>query len=263
MQEITIPMGTGRTATAVPIVVFSREEFCQERFDYKAGQHVVFAGPTQNGKTTLAFQLAEEVISPDLPIIVAVSKPRDPTTTKFANRLNLKRITDWPPPPPKPFTDKPSGHILWPEFGNLETDAANCARVHREMLAERYSAAAKSTQKKPVRAILMMDDTVTLSKVMGLDREMTTYLTMAGAMELGMWVFVQKPTNAGNTAIWAYGNSEHVFLFNDPDRKNQERYDEIGGMDPRLITALAKALKPYQCLYLRRTGRQICIVDSK
>jgi hypothetical protein len=263
METIEITSGKGVNANTYVITIFTRAEFCTERFDYNPGEHALFAGPTQNGKTTLAFELAEQVISPELPIIVAVSKPRDPTTTKFSTRLGLERIDEWPPPPVKIFGDKPSGHVLWPKFGNLHEDAENCARVHRSMLAERYSAAAKSTRRKPVAGILMMDDTVTLSKVMKLDREMTTYLTMAGAMDLGMWVFVQKPTGAGETALWAYGNSEHVFLFSDPDRRNQQRYDEIGGFDPNIVTAACAILKPYQCLYLRRTGRQICIVDSK
>ena len=60
--------------------VFTRPEFSQERWDYRAGQHVVFAGPTQNGKTQLAFCLLEYTATPDLPVFVAVSKPRDPVS---------------------------------------------------------------------------------------------------------------------------------------------------------------------------------------
>lgn len=262
MQTVQIRVGTGRNAATYTLDVMPREYFCERRFIYSAGEHVVFGGPTQNGKTTLAFQLAEPNISPELPLYVAVSKPRDPTTTKFAKKLGLPIIRSWPPPPTKYFADAPPGYVIWPEFGDLKTDAANCSAVHGEMLRERYAAAAKSTPKKPVAAILMMDDTRTLSKVMKLDSEMVIYLTMAGAMDLGMWVFVQKPTGAGETALTAYGNSEHVFLFNDPDRKNQIRYDEIGGFSPALVTAAADALKPYQALYIRRTGRQMCIVDS-
>jgi len=82
-------------------------------------------------------------------------------------------------------------------------------------------------------------------------------------MGLGMWAFVQKPTDSGRAAIWAYGASEHVFLLRDPDRRNQQRYDEIGGVDPQVVRDATNSLKPYQLLYLKRTEGFICVVDSK
>lgn len=101
------------------------------------------------------------------------------------------------------------------------------------------------------------------SKILGLDREMTTILAMSGAMGLGMWTFVQKPTDSGQAAIWAYGASEHVFLTKDPDRRNQARYNEIGGIDGNYVTQVTKSLKPYQFLYIKRTGSFVCIVDGE
>jgi hypothetical protein len=81
-------------------------------------------------------------------------------------------------------------------------------------------------------------------------------------MKLGGWYFVQKPTGSGNAAIWAYGNSYHVFLSRDKDRRNRVRYDEIGGFDRNQVSEITLRLEPYQFLYLNMDG-EMCIVDSK
>src|SRR6516225_7887450 len=82
------------------IWVIPRNEFASRRFSYEAGQHVVFAGPTQRaGKTTLAFQLLEYIATPDLPAYVAVSKPRDKVTASEGMRLGYRQVSDYPFPP--------------------------------------------------------------------------------------------------------------------------------------------------------------------
>lgn len=239
--------------------VFPRREFAQERFDYSPGDHVVFGGPTQYGKTSLAFVLLEYVATPELPAFVAVSKPKDPVSAREGARLGYRRVTDWPVPKTlsEVFGEKPSGYLVWPKFGDMDTDLANCTDVTGRLLRETYSAGARGHQ-----GILVMDDTMTKSKLMGLDKQMTTHLAMSGAMGLGMWVFVQKPTDSGQASLWSYGAAEHVFLAKDPDRKNQLRYDEIGGFDPKVVTAAVNTLEPYQFVYLKRTGRHICIVGA-
>lgn len=239
------------------LYVFSRQEFATERFDYHAGEHVVFGGPTQRGKTTLAFTLLEYCASPDLPAYVAVSKPRDPTTEKAIKRLNYVRVADWPAPR-KLSNWNPSGYVIWPKFGSLTQDVAKCARITSNLLNERYAAGIRNK-----KAILVMDDTMVKSKVLGLDREMTTILAMSGAMGIGQWTFVQKPTDSGSTPIWSFGASEHVFLTRDPDARNRKRYDEIGGVDPMMVARVTNNLNPYEFLYIKRTGGFMCIVGAE
>lgn len=240
--------------------VFSREEFASKRFDYKDGDHVVFGGPTTAGKTTLAFYLLDYVATPTCPAFVAVSKPKDPTTEREGKRLGFRRVDDWPPLKKlSEFRDgPPRGYLVWPKYGDMDTDVDRSYKVTRTLLRERYAAGARDQH-----GILVMDDTVVKSKILGLDKEMTTILAMASAMGLGQWTFVQKPTDSGRTALWSYGASEHVFLSYDGDRKNQARYDEIGGVDPRMVSGAISTLEPYQFVYIRRTGHHVCIVDSK
>jgi hypothetical protein len=238
-----------------------REEFASERFDYKPGEHVLFAGPTQRaGKTTLAFKLLEYTATPELPCFIAVSKPDDPVTAMEMRRLHYRLVQDWPAEPKvgEIFGGKPCGYVIWPKFGDMDKDTKHAADVTGKLLRDRYAQGVKGKH-----GILVCDDTVVKSKLLGLDREMTTHIAMAGAMKVGGWYFVQKPTDSGRAAIWSYGNSEHVFLSKDPDRRNRDRYDEIGGVDPHQVSALTQRLTPYQFLYLKRSGNFICVVDSK
>jgi len=241
------------------IWVFPRKEFCQERFSYKAGQHVVFAGPTQNGKTSLAFDLLEECATVDVPALVVVSKPTDPVTSKRGRELGYRRVEDWPPKTTlKEMRDgKPRGYLLWPKFGDMESDVANASEVTSRFLSYTYANGARNK-----KAIIILDDTYLKARVLGLDRQMTTIHAMAGAMGIGAWTFIQKPTGAGETMLIAYGSSDHLFLFNEPDKKYRERYGEIGGIDPKLVERTVMSLDEYQALYIRRAGRHMCIVDK-
>ena len=242
------------------IWVIPKGEFARYRFDYKAGEHVVFAGPTQRGKTTLAFCLLEFAATPELPAMVAVCKPRDPVSEREGKRLGYRRVASWPVAPRfrEAWEGKPNGYLVWPKFGDLHTDHARAARITGELIGRVYTNGVHGKQ-----AILVLDDTLVKSKVLKLDDQMVIILAMSGAMGVGGWFFVQKPTDSGRTAIWSYGASEHIFLFRDPDRRNRQRYDEIGGVDPDLVENVTLSLDPYQALYLKRTGSYMCVVDSK
>lgn len=225
---------------------------------------MVFAGPMQRGKTTLAFNLLEYTATPECPAFIIVSKPRDPVTRREGERLRYRFVDDWPVPAKvsQVWDGKPAGYIIWPKFGDIDRDIDRAAAISRKVLADRY---AQGTREK--KGIVLADDTRVKEQILGLKREMTTYLAMAGAMDVALWTFIQKPTGSGDTAIWSYGAAEHVFIFRDPDRRNRQRYDEIGGVDAKQVEMLTYQLEPFQALYIKRTlqdGQQVmCIVDSK
>ena len=241
--------------------VIPREEFARTRWTYKSGQHVVFAGPTQNGKTQLAFVLLEFTATPVCPAYVAVSKPKDKVTTEQGERLGFRRVDSYPFAPKlrEMIPDqRPSGYLIWPDMSNPGTAVSNARDVTSRLIDGVYAGGAKNK-----RCILVLDDTVTKSKVLGLDRQMVMVLTMAGAMGIGGWFFVQKPTGAGDTALWSFSQCDHIFIARDPDKRNRERYGEIGGFDPREVERVVMTLERYQFLYLEREHRYLCIVDSK
>lgn len=241
-------------------VVIDRETFVQCHFDYRPGENVVFAGPTQkSGKTRLAFRLLQYTATPKLPAYVAVSKPKDPVSSEWGKKLGFRRVEEWPPSPTLNeliLRDKPSGYLVWPKYGDLKTDVENTNRVLSGLLEERYAAGVRNHE-----GILVCDDTVAKSLIYGLDKQMVTIITMAGAMGLGGWWFVQKPTDVGKTALWSYGNSEHLFIFKDGEQRNRRRYDEIGGQDTGYVEWVTLQLAAHQSLYIKREGF-MCIVDA-
>ena len=244
------------------IWVFPRREYAHERWQYKAGQHVVFAGPTQRaGKTTLAFLLLEYTATPDLPVYVSVSKPTDKVTTQEGTRLGYRRTSDYPIPmkikeilPDR----KPSGYLVWPDMTDPQTAMQNASDVTGRLIDGVYADGAKNK-----KCILFLQDTVTKSKVLMLDRQMVMILTMSGAMGVGGWFEVQKPSDAGKAAIWSYPNCEHMFISKDPVKRNRDYYNDVGGFDGRVVGDASMSLKPYQFLYLERSHGYMCIVDSK
>lgn len=243
------------------ISVFTREEFARHRFEYEPGQHVIFGGPTQRGKTTLAFQLLQYVARPDLPAYVSVSKPDDPTSEKWGAKLGYRRVTEWPPTPKLKELmrdSKPSGYLIWPTFGNIHTDVPNAARVTGDLMAHTY---ADGIKKK--KAILVMDDTMVKARILGLDGDMVTILAMAGAMGIGLWIFVQKPTDSGRTPLWGFENATHFFFAKGGDNRMLTRYAEIAGDKGALVASLVPKLKPYQFLYIHKYEGWVCIVNDQ
>ena len=243
--------------------VIPRNIFAKNYFHYKGGEHCVFGGPSKRGKTELAFDLLAEVATPELPAYVAVSKPTDKVTLQEGRRLGFRFVDNWPVPRKvsEYWNGRPRGYIIWPHFGDINADFGNAAAITARLMADRYTASAR--HKKHSAGILVMDDTMVKAKVMGLDNQMVTILAMAGAMEIGLWVFVQKPTDSGRTPLWAYENGDHYFFAKGGDQRMLYRYMQVGsaGEKAETVIEVLPKLEMYQFLYLH--DDEICIVDAK
>jgi len=245
------------------ITVIQRRAFCRDYFPYKKGEHVVFGGPSTHGKTTLAFDLLEYEATPEFPAYLAVSKPSDPVTRLRGKQLDFRFVDDWPPSPKLAEMmggRKPSGYVIWPPFGNLHEDMQRCAEVTERLLMDRYSAGASAKNKG---GMLVMDDTMVKAKIMGLDKPMVTILAMAGAMDLGLWIFVQKPTDSGRTTVWGYEQATHLFFTKGGDERMLRRYVEILGENGTLAKKVIPTLDHFQFLYVHKVEGWMCIVEAK
>lgn len=244
--------------------VIQRRPFCRDYFHYRPGQHAVFGGPSTFGKTTFAFDLLEYIVNPDFPAYLAVSKPDDPVTAQRSAELHFRRVPDWPPTPKIQDMmggQRPSGYVVWPRFGDLNTDMERCADITARLLMDRYAQGANVRKNKG--GILVMDDTMIKAKVMGLDKEMVTILAMAGAMKLGLWIFVQKPTDSGRTTVWGYEQAIHLFFTKGGDERMLRRYVEILGENGDIARKVIPTLEHFQFLYVHKVEGWMCIVDAK
>lgn len=230
--------------------VVPRGEFLTQMWpvNYATGHHVTIIAPTQNGKTYLGFQLLQHVVPPRNPPVVLVMKPRDAEVTKWAKTLDYRRIQAWPPAP-SIWRGPAPGYVLWPRHTyDPDIDDARMYREFRKAILGRY---------KQGNSIVVADEVLGLVDELKLGKEIRAVHTRGSGMGLGIWCMTQKPSHVGG---WVYSQAEHLFLGNDPDKRNRERFAEIGGVDPEVVKHYVATLPRYCWLYIRRTGRRMCIV---
>jgi DNA helicase HerA-like ATPase len=231
---------------------FNRADFISEYFHYKPGEHVTILGPTGTGKTYLAFQLMEEVTSPELQGVVLVMKPKDDTAKEFTKRAGYRLVRTWPPSMSIYQPRKPPGFTLWPRF----TFKPREDNIH---LADQFERALLESYRKGHR-VVFGDEAYSLDKELGLGPELVTVWTKGRSMECGLWVASQKPTHI---PLHAYNQVQHLFLAFDPDKKARERFDEIGGVDPNIVRDTVAKLGKHEWLYIGRDGPVMAIVEEK
>ena len=236
--------------TATGITRMPREEFLSDAWDYNSGEHVTILGPTNSGKTYLAYQLLGETATPKLPAVVLVMKPRDSTVDKWSKTVKFRKTRVWPPTPSIWNQERPRGWLLWPRFTmDPDRDDAELYRQFRRCMLDSY---------KKGNRIVFADEAYSLSDELGLDKELVTLWTKGRSMDCGLWVASQKPTHI---PLWAYSMAEHMFIHNDPDARARKRYDEIGGVDPRLVESTIMRLARHEFLYIRRRDGAMCVIE--
>lgn len=239
------------------VEVVDRQEFIQRRFRHRMGEHVTLIGKTQSGKTTLAFQLLDKVTTPALQAIVLVMKPRDAVPAEWMDRLGYRRTRHWPPLSSSRFVPKrPRGWVLWPKLGNIDRDNAVLRTEFRNALSDSYS---NSARRRTGGRIIFADEVVGLTQQLKLGDELDAIWMRGSSMHLGLWVATQRPFHA---PLHAYNAATHLFLHRDEDRRNVDRYRDIGGVDPDLVRDIVGTMDLHQFLYIRKTDHTMCIVDA-
>lgn len=232
---------------------FSREEFFQERWQYRTGEHVTLIGPTGSGKTYITAQLLRYSATPERPAIVLGVKPRDETLDTWAKALKYPIVREWPPTLTKRITNnKPSGWILWPkhEF-DPEIDDPHLYVEFRKAILDSY---------KRGNRIILADEVFALATELGMKRELKTIWSRGRSMGLGVWAGTQRPREI---PLHAYDQAHHLFLAHTPDEGMRERFDEIGGVDPRIVKDIVLRLGDKEFLYIRRDGHRMCLITKE
>jgi hypothetical protein len=230
-----------------------RTRFLTDLWTYKAGQHVSFIGPSGSGKTHLALPLLARSVTADLTGYVTVMKPRDKTVGEFMVRYHWKRILNYPPPASvqarKVVGEEPPGYVVWPNHtSNPELDEARHEGIFRKMHRDLYVKG---------DAIIFDDEAVSLVREMDLKPDLVRIWTKGRSVGCGLWAATQRPSLV---PLEMYDQAEHLFLAYDPDKRNQKRFGEIGGVDPELVEAVVARLPKFHWLYIRRSDRTLCVV---
>lgn len=264
-----------QTINNVPVI--PRKEFIRQfGEEYHAGQHVTLLGPSGRGKTKLAGQLLVRVLRVHKEIEGRVLhgkiKGRDKTIEELSKRgfpITTKSELTWTEKNIR-YRDR-LGYIVRPltrpeGSANSDDDLTERENLHlrrefRRTIYRSYHA----KKKHPV--ILFVDEAHQAHNELKLRKACEGPL-MRGRPVCAVWSLVQR---GRYVSYMVYDQAEHVFIFYDPDKSNQERYSEIGGVDPQVLYALSKKLETRtvadgstisQCIYFRRSGNQLCIVDT-
>lgn len=220
----------------------------QRVWRYRAGEHVSFIGPTNSGKTHLALPLLARSVTPDLPGYITVMKPRDKTVGDFLKSHDgWKRILTYPPP--VSVGKRPAGYVVWPHHtSDPDADEVRHEEIFRRMHRQLY---VKGDN------IIFDDEAVSLVREMDLKRELVRIWTKGRSIGSGLWAATQRPSMV---PLEMYDQAEHLFLAHDPDKRSQDRFGEIGGVDPELVVRVVQALPKFHWLYIRRSDRSMCVV---
>lgn len=238
---------------------FTREEFLTTRWNYRPGEHVSLIAPTQNGKTTMVFQLLAHTDTSfcRIPPTMLVAKPRDAVVAQGLADLEYVELASWPPSW-RIKRRKPPGYGLWPRHipgAPPEVNAAHLAKTIRPAISEAFWGG---------DSLIIGDEVYHLAAVLGLQQELTQHWTQGAGMGAGLWTATQKPsgTAQGSIPTFMYNSPTHTFLGKDPDRRNRERFSEIGGIDGKLVGETVMKLNKYEWLYIHRDGPTMCIVEA-
>jgi hypothetical protein len=250
-REIPLPTQEDTDNPDIEIKRFGREEFVQEVFapHYEPGQHVAIMGPTGSGKTTVAYELLNEVATPELPAIVLVMKPRDPVVKDFSKSTGFRTTQRWPPLINRAYKDaggglgkRQRGWVFWPRHSlrDIRRDDAMLTREFRRVLVESY---------RKGNRIIFADEIVGLSKELNLEDELNAIWMRGRSMGCGLWAATQRPFYA---PLNMYSQSEHLIMFRDPDKRSVDRFEQIGGVEPKLVETAIRRLQKHEFVYIGR-----------
>ena len=227
------------------IARFNREVFLNEHFDYQPGEIVGFWEPLQQGKTHLMYQMLDVAMTqqPHLRTASMMPKSIDPATTRWAQRLNLRIIDDWPPSRPW-FREKPRGYVLWPKHlkgAPVEQNRAHLAGIFRKALSDQFRSG---------QSLTFADDVYLLAAILDLNMDLEEFWTAGGGPKSGLWFSNQKPSGTpggGNVSTFSYSAPTHFIFGKDTHIRNQKRFAEIGGgVDPRLVAETVQNLQMFR-----------------
>jgi hypothetical protein len=224
--------------------VLDWDDFLTYVLEWKQDQHVGLVGPTEQGKTNLAYHLLRQRSY----VTYFAIKTKDKTLDAYAKAGGYERITDWPPKKgvliKRDVTAREMPRrLLWPDATQLDSEPEQM-RVFGKALRDIYVQGGWC---------LVLDDYWYLAHILGFEKQTKKFLANARSNDIPMVVCAQRP--AGNRLVELFDQSTHLFFFRDNDEPNLKRIAGVGWLASGPIRAFVANLDRWQALYVNtRSG---------
>jgi hypothetical protein len=238
-QRMAETVKLARISTEAPRIPW--DEFLTSFFQWRQGEHVALIGPTGQGKTNLLTQLLP--LHPY--VVVFATKPRDESMIRLIRSGDYVPITRWRSMDP----DKYPRRVLWPDAMSLDSEQKQ-KEVFRDAMARIYREGGWT---------VAIDELWYVNNILGLTREIKTYLLQARALGISLLMATQRPAWV---PLEVYDQSTHLFFLRDNDETNLKRLSGISFRSADLIRSVIMDLERFQVLYVNTRTGEMCRTRS-
>ncbi len=190
--------------------VLSWDTFFSRVFLWDQDQHVGIIGPTEQGKSNLAYHL----LTKRSYVSYMGIKSEDSTLEAFARHGGYVRTYDWPPKVGRfrkheAEWDEMPRRLVWPDASNRRAARAEQQRVFHSMLDDIWGRG---------YACIVWDDFWYLVNILGLERDAKQNLLNARSAHSAQMIIAQR--GGGNRMVELYDQPTHLFFARETDPRN-------------------------------------------
>lgn len=225
-----------QVATQAPRIPW--DEFRKTVFHWKAGEHMSLIGPTGLGKTTMLVN-----VLPMHPFVtVFATKPRDKTMSGLIRDSGYVRFERWPNGlDPIQYPRR----VIWPDASKLDSYSTQKV-VFQDAFARIYREGGWT---------LALDETWYVDDILGLSREIKTYLLQARSLDISLLSAFQRPAWVPREL---YSSSTHLMFWRTNDETDLRSLSGVGFRSAALIRDVVSDLDLYQVLYINTRTGEMC-----
>lgn len=203
-------------------------------------EHISIIGPTGTGKSALALELLKIRTWK----IVVLTKPADDKLQRALLRQNYMQVAAFPNTPPEDVKK----YLLWPPAsGQMGVEARDKERaIIRDCFTKVFEGPKGGL---PGRWCFYLDEARYIAdpSFLGLMRDVKQILIQGRSIRISMVLSFQRPS-------WvppeAYDQASYLFLAADNDKRNVQRFREIGGVDGDRVAWTVQNLKKFEWAFI-------------
>jgi hypothetical protein len=204
--------------------------------NWRQGEHLLIAGPTSAGKTTLAAPLLDKRRH----VVVLVTKVKDPAFKDLYRKRGYETIHEWPPPQ---WAEKV---LLWPKPGKTLKDTL---AVQRDVFRDALNAIGKEGNR-----CVCVDEShwITSREFLGLGPEIAILHHQGRTSGVSMVNLTQRPAWIPKII---YSSVTHAYVARTRDRDDLKNLSNLGGIDAKAVQESVAGLGDrHDYLYMNPQG---------